>query len=147
MKHKHYEMIVAKAANMDLIQLYKAGGVWQETSEQFNMNNGWAFFEDSDYFLCMPKHKEACLWWLNGGEVEFEYDGKWHSCSDWSNVWCEASGFTCDSNNLRIKPKKEKRWIVWNEDWDAYHCVFFTNPAGSYSANFKCSIHEIEVEV
>ena len=143
MKHKHHAMIVAKAENMELVVFANSGdGEW------FEMKNEESpiidFFE---YFLCLPQHKEACLHWLNGGEVEFEYDSKWNSCSYWSREWHEASGFTCEDNKLRIKPKKEKRWIIWDLDNDAYNCVFKENPEGRYLANFNFQILEVELEV
>ena len=115
-------MIVAKAENMELIKFARRdGGDWVVCQDQDGVNStrmdpSW------DYFLCLPQHKEACLHWLNGGEVEFEYDSKWHSCSYWSREWYETSGFTCEDNKLRIKPKKEKRWIgVYNHNVTSQH--------------------------
>ena len=117
-KHKHYEIGVAKLANTKLVVFIKDGSDWffDDTSESYN------FRSDVEYFLCLPQHKEACLHWLNGGEVEFEYDSKWHSCSYWSREWYETSGFTCEDNKLRIKPKKEKRWVgVYNHNVTSQH--------------------------
>ena len=120
MKHKHYDMIVALAENMDLVVFIKTCGKWKVNN---NSHFPPFFCEDEyEYFLCLPQHKEACLHWLNGGEVEFEYDSKWHSCSYWSREWHETSGFTCEDNKLRIKPKKEKRWIgVYNHNVTSQH--------------------------
>ena len=108
--HKHVEMIKAKADNMDLVVLSQNQKdlTWYQQNDQGTTDFG----EFVKYFLCLPQHKEACLHWLNGGEVEFEDDGKWHSCSDWSKVWSLTSGFTSSINILRIKPKTEKRWIA-----------------------------------
>ncbi|AUR81471.1 hypothetical protein NVP1007O_05 [Vibrio phage 1.007.O._10N.261.55.F9] len=115
MKHKHYEMIVAKAANVDLVVLIKS-----------KVNNRWevldsvcipSFYEDTEYFLCLPKHNEKgqCIHWLNGGDVVVkDYpDDKIERvllASGYSN-WHEASVFMCERTGIRIKPKKEKRWI------------------------------------
>ena len=108
-KHKHYEMIVAKAADTELVVFFKCDTGWyfDDTSETIK------FHSDTDYFLCLPQHKEYCLHWLNGGETEFEYDdGEWVSCSDWSKKWLQSiCGFMQDDNVIRIKPKKVKRWI------------------------------------
>ena len=110
MKHKHHAMIVAKAENMELVVFAENinTGEWWECSLDFPFNSQQRFF------LCLPQHNEngQCLHWLNGGDVEFEHCGKWHSCSDWSKGWHPASGFACTSNTIRIKPKKEKRWIA-----------------------------------
>ena len=67
--HKHYEMIVAKAANMDLTVFHKSiTGEWLIDTDS---NKVMVFENDStEYFLCLPQHKEACLHWLNGGEIE-----------------------------------------------------------------------------
>jgi len=113
MKHKHYEMIVAKAANMDLVVFFKASfsSEWGEVSNSLLP----AFHPETEYFLCIPKHKDACLHWLNGGEVQTRRE-----CSDlgWDRLlppdegWSKISHFMCVDILLRIKPKKEKRWIA-----------------------------------
>lgn len=118
MKHANSEMIKAVLDNTEL-------AIFCEVVDHGNEDgNYWAVSSLRDlvscfnkFFVCLPQHKEACLHWLNGGEVEFECGSKWHSCSDWSREWYETSGFTCEDNKLRIKPKKEKRWIAtfpWN---------------------------------
>ena len=112
MKHKHYEMIVAKAANMDLVGFVTIDGLsWSERRRSALMEFG----EDFDYFLCLPQHKEACLHWLNGGEVQTrnEYsDLGWDTLLNFEGTWSEVSHFMCTDILLRIKPKKEKRWIL-----------------------------------
>lgn len=63
MKHKHYDKIVAKAANMDLVVFCR---------DAYHVKEGWfetynlPIQEEFDYFLCLPQHKESCLAWLNG---------------------------------------------------------------------------------
>ena len=150
MKHKHHAMIVAKAENMELVVFANSGdGEW------FEMKNEESpiidFFE---YFLCLPQHKEACLHWLNGGEVEFEYDSKWNSCSYWSREWHETSGFTCEDNKLRIKPKKEKRWIAVDpltsqctRHYSTKESCFNSEFAGCEGNASNWQFIEIEVEV
>lgn len=110
MKHKHAEMIKAKADDMDLVVFINRGevGGWIKTNVVMMFNN-----EDSDFFMCLPKHEKACLHWLNGGEVEFECGGAWHSCETWSTSWSGlVCGFMQKDNVIRIKPRKEKRWVI-----------------------------------
>ncbi|AKU42634.1 hypothetical protein [Vibrio phage H188] len=107
-KHKHYDLIVAKAANMDLVQFIKMNGIWEDAglSDKFI-----SFSEEYDYFLCLPKHKEACLHWLNGGEVQV-MDSSWVNMFPIENYpWEGEHDFMDDEASIRIKPKKEKRWI------------------------------------
>ena len=111
MKHKYYDMIVAKAANTDLIQFIKINKVWERVGsrdgETVNFSSGY------EYFLCLPKHKEACLHWLNGGNVEGvhkEYPPR--VLDDYGTFeWSYESTFMKESVEIRILPKKEKRWI------------------------------------
>lgn len=111
MKHKHYEMIVAKAANMELVVFVKTcdNGAWYEKGD----NSACQWWEDSDYFLCLPKHKEAVLNLLNGGESQITFNGEcWDKCNlnepvEWNDNWWYMKG----ESQSRIKPKKEKRWI------------------------------------
>lgn len=114
MKHKHADMIKAKAENIELVQLMKINKVWEvvgsKSGETIN------FSSDYEYFLCLSKHKEACLHWLNGGDVEFKRGDVWfgYICSAWaSNVrWMSEQA------EIRIKPKKEKRWIAVHDNLD-----------------------------
>ncbi len=157
MKHKHYEMIVAKAENTELIQFYKANGSWHETNEQFNRSNGWAFYENTEYFLCLPQHKEACLHWLNGGEVECSsrLTNGWESCGYIKNItWSKLIGLMSKDASYRIKPKKEKRWIGVAKDktTDATFktkegCMKYVKEEYVTSFVDSCQFIEIEVEV
>ena len=116
-KHKHYEMIVAKAADTELVVFFKCDTGWyfDDTSETIK------FHSDTDYFLCLPQHKEYCLHWLNGGEVQDLYNDEWTYCAPLSktiNTDSENSlkfshhhMFMNEEFNFRIKPKKVKRWI------------------------------------
>jgi hypothetical protein len=112
MKHKYYEMIVAKAANMSLVKFIKMDGNWEDAglSDKFI-----SFSEEYDYFLCLPKHEEACLHWLGGGEVQMAHKGEFYNVSSVSlrcvDGWNDRCAFMDDSFELRAKPKKEKRWI------------------------------------
>lgn len=116
MKHKHYEMIVAKAADKRLVLFRKAptSSKWTELHE-----NSLPDAESSNYFLCLPQHKETCLHWLNGGESQYLSNGmeRWINFGD-STRWSPTHLFMTNECELRIKPKKEKRWIGVFKDGD-----------------------------
>lgn len=118
MKHKLYEMIVAKAENMDLVVLLKNSQGWSIKENQFDIQ----FHEMFEYFLCLPQHKEACLHWLNGG-VSLDVKNESGNWSDYSLVnvgkpWSKDRDFMREEYYFRIKPKKEKRWIGVFRDGD-----------------------------
>lgn len=108
MKHKHYEMIVAKAANMSLVRMYygREKGEWEVSPMQ-----DFLFYDNNEYFLCLPQHKEACLHWLNGGKLTNKQGSlSWSRPSD--TQWSPDSSFMDENEDIRIPPKKEKRWIA-----------------------------------
>lgn len=109
MKHVHHDKIVAKAANMDLVLFNKSEG-----QDGWNVSHETCLpvFSKCDYFLCLPQHKEACLHWLNGGESQYLSNGmkEWINFGD-STSWSTTHLFMTNECELRIKPKKEKRWI------------------------------------
>ncbi len=113
MKHKHYDMIVAKASNMDLIGLIKS-----KVTNRWEMLDSScipSFYEESEYFLCLPQHKEVCLHWLNGGEYQVNQlpPEKMISIEDTIIIggWSKDHWFMSEAYTFRIKPKKEKVWI------------------------------------
>lgn len=106
--HKHAAMIKAKADNMDFVAISK------RSDENWRAVGDWPeWFQDREYFLCLPKHKDAVLHILNGGDGEVNYGEFWQDCNvgqpaEWHpRWWCMNE--VCES---RIKPRKEKRWIV-----------------------------------
>lgn len=117
MKHKHYEMIVAKAANMDLVVFLKHANEdkWKAmrlTGLQFPDLGG-----THDYFMCLQKHSKEALSWLNGVDVQGEDPNKPGSFDDYAPYkdrahWSSTAWYMRDDRNVRIKPKKEKRWIA-----------------------------------
>lgn len=111
-KHRHAEMIKAKADNMELVVLLNKYGKWQACHE-----TSLPIYSDCEYFLCLPQHNEngQCLHWLNGGYVivrDYPEDERERvlPVSGRPN-WHDASVFMCERAGIRIKPKKEKRWI------------------------------------
>lgn len=116
MKHKHYDMIVAKSANFELTQFIKIGDNWEIVGS--HDNKVVSFADHYEYFLCLPQHKEACLHWLNGGDIQVRDFVTSPFCDvGWTKAWeLEDYGFMVDGWVFRIKPKKEKRWIAVNPD-------------------------------
>ena len=146
-RHENADMICAKANNMNLVVLAKSLKWHKVDSEDLQFFN-----QHEEYFLCLPQHNEngQMLHWLNGGHETLEctspHTDGFEQCYSLGK-WISDGGYMRSDCEYRIKPKKEKRWIVWDEDRNKYHCSFGCNPKGDYSANFKYSIHEIEVEV
>ena len=153
MKHKHHAMIVAKAENMELV-------VFERSKLK-----GWVLLErhlipDSDacdYFLCLPQHKEACLHWLNGGDVQVQDfpTSDFNDYLDEKYEWSLETWWMSEQCNVRIKPKKEKRWIGYcaNTNQTFPHPQNSKELAGDYAAiNYRYNMSdwqfiEIEVEV
>ena len=120
MKHVHYDKIVAKAANMDLV-VFSYCNLDMKWSEDKPSQPGVEFIDsnNTNYFLCLPQHKEACLHWLNGGEVQVDRaSGEWVVIDSYKvsalKEWTSTQGFMEESLLFRIKPKKEKRLIGVN---------------------------------
>ena len=119
MKNKHYDMIVAKAENMDLVVFFNPSfGSSAEKWEEATTTLFPAFHPETDYFLCLPQHKEACLHWLNGGDVQDFFEEEWSDCASLAHA-TEVGGdntlefsmhhmFMNEEFNFRIAPKKEK---------------------------------------
>ncbi len=161
MKHKHYDKIVAKAENMDLVVLIKS-----------KVTNRWevldsscipSFYEESEYFLCLPQHKEVCLHWLNGGEVQDFFEGEWVYCASLAHA-TEAGGdntlefsehhmFMNEEFQFRIAPKKEQRWILECNGTLLTTRIFTNKDAAKLwidefdRADEGVSVVEIEIEV
>lgn len=155
MKHKHHDMICAKAANMDLAQFVKFGDEWiiQGDHENFRI----AFEESYQYFLCLPQHKEACLHWLNGGMVQVINDihTDWEDCGTYAEhpEWYAENWMMSSKNKYRIKPRKEKRWIGVNKDQCTPRnfetrddAIFWVNANGQSSSDYWQFV-EIEIEI
>ena len=150
MKHKHYDLIVAKAANMDLVVFCKGvndGCEWHEVKRFPNWQT------NASYFLCLPQHKDACLHWLNGGEVQGEDPNRPNYFDDYANFvdrknWSCTAWYMRKDRNIRIKPKKEKRWIGTCKNFVTslnYPSVDECRDAVGDDTSWQ--FHEIEVEV
>lgn len=116
MKHKHCDMIFAKAENMQLIQF-----VYCHHYEKWRLCAGQEdvrFVEGGKYFLCLPKHKEACLYALNNDvSVELYTDGLLYGRGLLvGGNWGDSDWYMRDDLESRVKPKKEKRWIYISDN-------------------------------
>lgn len=104
-KHVHYHMIEAKAANMDLVVLGKnqSDNVWYKMNDQGSTDLG----ELMEYFLCIERHENECLHWLNGGEVERKVYGQWCDNTNLEHSealeWSKYHAFMLETNDFRIK--------------------------------------------
>lgn len=117
MKHKWHDMIVAKAANMESVVFVRVRPSetdfeWLETTFSDLCAN-----PNKTFFACLPQHNEngQCLHWLNGGDVllkDFEEDASERIVdSSAFSGWHENTVFMSKEAQIRIKPKKQKRWI------------------------------------
>lgn len=146
MKHKHYDMIVAKAANMNLIQFVRFDKEWIVQGRHENLNI--AFEENYQYFLCLPKHKDVVLNILNGGNGEVNYGEFWQDCNVGQPIeWCPEWWCMNDNCESRIKQKKEKRWIA--AKGDAVSGIYKTKRELElmYATTSGVQFIEIEVEI
>ena len=128
MKHANAEMIKAVVDNLELVIFFKEtdDARWFKT----NINSLVNACSTTDYFLCLPQRKEACLHWLNGGDVQLDHfdqpmpnsgvNGNCHLVDFDEDVnslpWKLNHPFMDEAQEIRIKPKKEKRWIAVNPD-------------------------------
>lgn len=114
-KHKHAEMIKAKADNMDLVVFANNGQEWMESGLRDMVSN-----PDLDFFVCLPKNAVTCFKWLNGCPVQVfnEGDESWVDCVGYSIApyWCNDKWMMSHKYEYRIKPRKEKRWIIISND-------------------------------
>lgn len=112
MKHKYYDMIVAKAENMELVVFIKRSNntLWE------NMKLVGFQFPDlvgtHDYFMCLQKHSALVMEWLNGGDVQGEDPNNKGVFDDYAPHkdrvnWSSTAWYMREDKNVRIKPKKE----------------------------------------
>ena len=159
-KHKLYDMIVAKAANMELVRLAKPNnGKWVVQADVVQKST--QFGEGFEYFLCLPQHKEACLHWLNGCYVQergfYNADAFGDITMIGNNCWNVNHIFMDSTSEFRIKPKKVKRFIAsfpWggNDDFVTPKSFPTTRELNEYvdthyGEQNSMQIHEIEVEL
>jgi hypothetical protein len=147
-KHPHAEMIKAKAYNMDLVVFERMayGGDW---SKMIGRGFISSFHPENDYFTCLPQHKEACLHWLNGGDAQAMNYGWVDISTARSHPWKDTHCFMRDDIKIRIKPLKEKRWVVVHDGRLVGKLFKFDSDIReSYGAEYHdLQVFQIEIEV
>lgn len=141
-KHKHYDMIVAKAENMELACLtrHTTHDLWREQAGQYSH----VFFgEMADYFLCLPEHTEACLNWLNGFGVRTVNNGIviTKKLKQKTPIWTPSTIFMRPDASFEVLKGKRKKWIVYRTDGAV------VGPFDNKETADKCSGQVIEIEV
>lgn len=99
-RHKKYKMLLAKAENMDLSILlkYRDQINWLKSPNAYPPNNDY-----TTGFLCLPEHDEACLYALNGGEIQIKTpDGDWED-TVLESKWSSDGWYMSDRFQSRIK--------------------------------------------
>ncbi len=158
MKHAYAELFTAKLNDTSLV-LFEKHEEWKEWREVAKSDLVFAVGGNFDYFLCLPQHKEACLHWLNGGEVQDFFEGEWVYCAslvratesggDNTLEFSEHHMFMNEEFQFRITPKKEKRWIaVRKSDHYVQPLIYLSEGDADEDSPSDCwTHHEIEVEV
>lgn len=148
-KHKHYDMIVAKAENMDLVKFEKNDGIWRVcSSDIIHMN------PDKEYFLCLPQHNEKgqCLHWLNGGALDGTIDrvAIFNSNNDrWGESFRNDHPMMNENVTFDIIKNKVKRIAVYDEAADKFEeTAFKTMKEAKESIGYSdAQFIELDVEV
>ncbi|UYE90938.1 hypothetical protein [Vibrio phage vB_VaS_L1] len=147
--HKHAAMIKAKADNVGLVQFIKLVNDWEVVNSH---GEEVVIFNDHfQYFLCLQQHKDACLHWLNCGDVQYRHG----TSQDWDDygpikVWSAGCIFMQEHVEIRIKPRKEKRWMGFNNRTNITTSTLYKSLDAVKNATVrheKWQFIEIEVEV
>ncbi|AUR87847.1 hypothetical protein NVP1105O_04 [Vibrio phage 1.105.O._10N.286.49.B4] len=121
MKSKYAELFTAKLNDMDLV-LFEKHKDWDKWALAVNSDRCFMVGNNFDYFLCLPQHKEACLHWLNCGDVQHLDKGSHVDMTSMNDlksrvgkIWSYECAWMDDDCEIRIKQKKEKRWMIYSE--------------------------------
>lgn len=145
--HRHADIMKAYADDLGLI-LFSNGPFGKKWHV---VNRKWpSFNEGFKYFLCLPKHKEVCLHWLSGGDIQYRRG----SSQEWDSygpikTWTAGSVFMQDHVEIRIKRSKETRYaVIHNGRLVGELFKFDYDIRASYGAEYhELQIFKIEVEV
>ena len=146
-KHKHAEMIKAKAENMELVVFIK------HPDHEWKQIAGMPTAEDLDYFLCLPENNEnsQCLHWLNGGSLMVTYPNEAEREFLGDHRTVAVSGvmgrFLNKNIKFSIKPKKVKRWIAIRNEMLCSTWLFKSEIDARLVCGTGEQFIEIEVEV
>lgn len=136
--HAHAEMMKAYADDVSLCVLLKCEGPSYWVAARYP-----SFHARHHYFPCLPRHKDAVLNMLNGGESQIKSSAGWiDALNDDVEEWNPNYWYMLDDYESRVKPKKEKRWISYNtKTLQVYNCKQGYTPSEGFQ------VIEIEVEV
>ncbi len=102
--HKKYDMLIAKAENMDLVILlkYQSQPKWVRSPNSYPPNNNY-----TEAFLCLPKHESACLHALNKGSIHVKhFDEEW-KLADVGDKWQRTGWYMSNLLESRIGDDSE----------------------------------------
>jgi len=151
--HKHAGLIKAKVDDMDLVVFFKNGTTWKKTDSRNVLPA--VNSPHVEYFICHPKHADVCLHWLNGGEAQkYQTPSQppyyWDECLI-SRAWSKNHDFMQPDGDFRIKPRKEKRWVVVKNGTLISNRIFVSKHEAEVMLGRRASCDaqfiEIEVEV
>jgi hypothetical protein len=151
-KHRHAEMIKAKADNMDLVVFTKDCIDTENPWFAIEANHLPCFDEHAEYFMSLPQTAKECLHWLNGGDAQYKCaDGDWwliDSASREDNLaWSDRHIFMHNDVEIRIKPKKEKRWIIVDGKHEVCLPKVFRRREETIYYYGSCLYQVIEIEI
>lgn len=118
------EMIKAWADNKNTVVLFRTRDEWYLCGDP-------TWREDIEYFICLEKHKNTTLAFLNREDIQIRSSDGHHwldrdnSYPDWS--W--SGWYMNEDLQSRIKPKKETRWM-------------YRYPDGSFSDHYN-TLHKL----
>lgn len=153
-EHSNAGILKAYADNTDLvIFILDSNSKWIRTNPKALMD-----YPDDEFFACLPQHNEngQCLHWLNGGNVQDKFEDEWSDIKqhngnpDWNGL---DQIFMNEEFELRIKPRKEKRWIAVNNSLYATPMTFISKQecenyvSVSYQNGPGVTWQSIEIEV
>lgn len=119
--HSNAAILKAYADDTELvIFMLGSNSKWHRTNPKALMD-----YPDDKFFACLPQHEDACLYWLNGGDVKGKSTGAWiNYCPAIKADWNNCTSFMDSDFEIVIKPRKEKRWIALNAFGDVMpvHC-------------------------
>jgi hypothetical protein len=110
-------MIMAKAKNTELTELYASGT--DKWVKWVGSKKTIFFTEEDNYFLCHPKHTEACLHWLNGGKVVVmasKFNSSYVLGANDGHKWDPEHIFMFENVEFTIEVKKREKWIIYRTD-------------------------------
>ncbi|AUR94101.1 hypothetical protein NVP1191O_42 [Vibrio phage 1.191.O._10N.286.52.B4] len=142
MKHKNCEMLSGFSKHHNMVAISNDGLQWR------------ALDIERDMFACIEKHQGAVIDWLDGTLLQVEdskHEGLYRDIPPFNNSteWDFSAWYMREDKNVRIKPKKEKRWIAYSTNQKRLGCLTFDTEVEARN-NYIHEVDEpqfIEIEV